>query len=167
MEDISTWFHAQLTSSAAAFLWAVEQVPTERRLLTPPDPLGEWSVVRHVFHLFAYERRLALPNMRLALGVSYVKDTTYQEETEWAKGHNLDILLDDFRQIRNEEVALLGSYTAEDWEKNIISPNWEDVTLRWVVTKTLQHTFDHTNSILAMSLFWDFFAQREAEEKHE
>lgn len=168
MEDLSTWFHVQLTSSAAAFLWAVEQVPIERRLLTPPDALGEWSLARHVFHLFAYERRLALPNMRLALGVPYIKDATYQEEAEWANGHNLDTLLTDFRRIRDEEIALISSYTAEDWERTIVSPNWEEVTLRWVVTKTLQHTFDHTNSVLAMSLFWDAFAEQEAEaENHE
>ena len=163
MEDLSAWFHVQLTSSAEAFFWAIGQVPAERRLLAPPDALGEWSVARHVFHLFAYERRLALPNMRLALGQTYIKDATYQEEVEWAKGHDLDTLLIDFRRIRDKEIALLGNYTAEDWERTIISPNWEEVALRWTVTKTLQHTFDHTNSILAMSLFWDAFAEQETE----
>lgn len=162
MEDLSAWFHAQLTSSAEAFAWAVEQVPEERRTMTPPDVLGEWSVTRHVFHLLAYERRLALPNMRSVLGESFTHDETYQEEVEWAKGHDLPTLLDDFRRIRAEEIALLGHYTPDDWERTMTSPSWEDVTLRWTVTKMLQHTFDHTNSILAMSLFWDFFAKQEA-----
>jgi hypothetical protein len=162
MDSLSAWFHAQLTSSAEAFAWAVEQVPEEHRTLPPPSALGEWSVARHVFHLLAYERRLALPNMRLFWGESFTKDATYQEEIEWTKGHNLDTLLADFRRIRAEEMALLSHYTAKDWGRTMISPNWEDVTLRWIVTKTLQHTFDHTSTVLAMSLFWDFFAQQEA-----
>jgi hypothetical protein len=36
-----------------------------------------------------------------------------------------------------------------------------EVTLRWVVSKTLQHTFEHTNNILRIALFWDFVAEQE------
>lgn len=158
MEDLSTWFHAQLTGSAEAFRWAVEQVPTGRLLIAPPEKLGEWSVARHVFHVLSNERRLALPTMRCWLGETFERDETYQEEAEWARGHDLTTLLAEFQRIRAEEISLLPFYREEDWERVGASSVWPDVSLRWVATKTLQHTFDHTNSVLAMALFWDFLA---------
>ena len=156
MEDLSAWFRAQLTSSAEAFCWAVEQVPTERLLIAPPEQLGEWSVARHVFHLLSNERRLALPNMRCWLGTLFERDENYQEEVEWAKGYDLVALLAEFQRIRAEEISLLQLYKKEDWERVGASLVWPDVSLRWVVTKTLQHTFAHTNDVLTMALFWDF-----------
>ncbi len=156
MEGLSQWFHAQLTSSAEAFTWAVEQVPAERLSITPPTMLGEWSVARHVFHLLSNERRLALPNMRCWLGELFERDANYQEEVEWAKGHDFATLLAEFQRIRAEEISLLKLYKAQDWERIGASLVWPDVSLRWVVTKTLQHTFDHANSVLAIALFWDF-----------
>ncbi|MEO7020640.1 MAG: DinB family protein [Ktedonobacteraceae bacterium] len=162
MEDLSQWFRAQLTTSAEAFIWAVEQIPTERLLIAPPEKLGEWSVARHVFHLLSYERRLALPNMRCWLGESFERDNDYQEEAEWAKGHDLATFLAEFRQLKTEEIALLKEYKEEDWERVGASSVWPDVSLRWVVTKTLQHTFAHNNDVLAIGLFWNFFAEQEA-----
>lgn len=161
MENLAAWFHAQLTSSAEAFTWAVEQVPTERYLIVPPEKLGEWSVARHVFHLLSYEQRIALPSMRCWFDETFEYDEGYSEEDEWAKRHDLTVLLAEFRQIRSEEIALLHLYKEEDWERSGAALVWEDVTLRWVVSKTLQHTFEHTSNVLAMSLFWDFFAKPE------
>jgi len=159
MEDLSAWFHAQLTSGAEAFTWAIGQIPEERLLLAPPNELGKWSATRHVFHLLSNERRLALPNMRCWLGELFEQDNNYQEEVEWAKGHDLATLLTEFQRIRAEEIALLKQYREEDWERFGVSPVWPDVSLRWVVTKTLQHTFEHTNNVLQMGLFWDFFGE--------
>ncbi len=34
-------------------------------------------------------------------------------------------------------------------------PGLPPVTLRWVVTKTLQHTAEHVSALLRLSLFWD------------
>jgi len=38
--DLTQWFGTQLDASAEGFLWAIEQVPLERRLATPPKPLS-------------------------------------------------------------------------------------------------------------------------------
>src|SRR5215472_17150328 len=113
MEDLTQWFRAQLPSSAEAFFWAVEQVPEERHLLTPPTILGEWSVARHVSHLLAQERRLVLPSMRCWLGEPFQEDADYREEAEWARGHDLEALLVEFRRLKDEEIALLEVYNAE------------------------------------------------------
>ncbi|MBM2847059.1 MAG: hypothetical protein HW418_1, partial [Anaerolineales bacterium] len=37
---------------------------------------------------------------------------------------------------------------------------WGPVTLRWVVTKTYQHTAEHTHDVLSLALYWDAVAPR-------
>ena len=61
--DLSSWFTNQLNSGAEGFIWAVEQVPPERRLLAPPQLLGEWNVARQVFHMLYYEQNVVVPSM--------------------------------------------------------------------------------------------------------
>lgn len=43
---------------------------------------------------------------------------------------------------------------------------WGPVTLRWVVSKTYQHTFEHGSTIMRIALFWEGFA-RYAQEQQE
>ena len=155
-ENLVNLFRTQLASSAQAFIWAVEQLPEERRLTCPPHGKEEWSAARSAFHLLAYERRLALPSMRLWLGEAFTYDIDYDEDKEWASGHDLTVTLQQFSQIRDEQSALLALYPDEAWETALFTPAWEEQTLRWVLTKTLQHTFEHTHDVLRMGLFWDF-----------
>lgn len=155
MEDLTQWFRAQLTSSAEAFTWAVEQVLEERRLITPLERFGEWSVARHIFHMMYYEKELALPSMRLWLGEPFhMEEEDYQEDQSWETGHDLQTLLAEFCQVRAEEVALLERFDAETWQRERDDTIWGKVTLRWVVSKTLQHTFEHNHDVLRMALFW-------------
>lgn len=161
MEDLAAWFHTQLTSSADAFLWSIEQLAEERRWIASPRKPEDWPAARHVFHLFSYERRLALPGMRIWLDETFERDESYEEDIAWEnaerkKHHNLPALLEDFRQMRAEQIALLAAYDAESWQRKLDTPAWGEVTLCWVVTKTLQHTFEHTHDVLRMGLFWDF-----------
>jgi len=39
--NLAQWFHDQLKASADGFVWAVQQVPAERRFIAPPAPLGD------------------------------------------------------------------------------------------------------------------------------
>lgn len=161
MENPANWFHMQLTSSAEAFVWAVEQMPEERRWTGTPRHPDEWPVARHVFHLLSYERRLALPSMRIWHNETFERDETYAEDlawesTEWAKGQKLPAMLTAFRQVRAEQVALLATYDEANWQRALPTPAWGEVTLLWVLTKTLQHTFEHTHDVLRMGLLWDF-----------
>jgi hypothetical protein len=161
MENFANWFHVQLTSSADAFLWSIEQIPAERRWLASPHHPEEWSAARHLFHLLSYERRLALPSMHIWLGETFERDKTYKEDAawenaEWAKGQDLPAMLSTFRQVRAEQIALLTEYDAQSWQRVLPTPGWGEVTLCWTLTKTLQHTFEHTHDVLRMGLFWDF-----------
>lgn len=155
MENLSAWFRAQLTSSAEALTWAVEQVPEERRLLVPPYPENAWPVAQHVFHMMYYESKLALPCMGLWLGKPFqITEEEYQEEQAWQLGHDLQTTLADFRRIRDEEIALLEHFDEETWHRTFDTEFWGTISLRWFVSKTLQHTFEHTHDVLAIALFW-------------
>ena len=35
---------------------------------------------------------------------------------------------------------------------------WQDVALYWVVSKTFQHTAEHTHDLMRLVLFWDVAA---------
>ncbi|HEV2579904.1 MAG TPA: hypothetical protein VGT44_03540, partial [Ktedonobacteraceae bacterium] len=79
--DLSQWFSTQLSASAEGFLWAIEQVPPERRPATPPKPLGEWNVARHLFHMTYYEQLIALPSMKIWLNEPFtLTDEEYDED---------------------------------------------------------------------------------------
>ncbi len=163
--DLSHWFSTQLNASAEGFLWAVEQVPVERRLVTPPAGLGEWNVVRHAFHMTHYEQLIALPSMQLWLGEPRsLTDIEYDDEAAWGTGKHLDSILEDFRAVRGEQILLLQQYKEESWEETR-STVWGDVTLTWVVSKTYQHTNEHINDVLRIALFWESYQRRQKEQE--
>jgi hypothetical protein len=153
--DLSQWFNDQLKSSADGFVWAVEQVPVERRLVSPPAPLGEWNAARHVFHMLYYEQMIALPAMQQWLGEPFtLTGEDFNEDETWGDGKNLETILADFRKIRAEQIVLLPQFAESMWNETRDTV-WGKVTLQWVVTKTFQHTAEHTHDVLRMALFWD------------
>jgi DinB superfamily len=165
MEMFTAWFQKQLENGLETFLWAVEQVPEERRWPIPPLKMHDWSVVRHAFHLLHYERELALPAMRQWLGQpSTITDESYEEDAEWLEGHELADILDALRQVRAEEIAMLTSFDEDTWQRKLNTVPWDEVDLKWVLTKTVQHTCEHTHDILSLALFWDFALQQQQEE---
>jgi hypothetical protein len=156
--NLSEWFRDQLQASADGFVWSVEQVPNSRRYVEPPSGLGEWPAARHVFHMLYYEQTLALPSMRQWLGDARPSTDELNEEAAWAvekaigKDH-----LSGFIAVRAEQLALLLKLDDLAWhaERETI---WGPQTLRWVVSKTYQHTAEHISDVLRIALFWDRFA---------
>ena len=165
MMDLSEWFSMQLNASAEGFLWAVEQVPVERRLVTPPAGLGEWNVPRHAFHMASYEQHVALPSMQLWVGEPRsLTDIEFDDDVAWEEGMALEPILQDFRAVRAEQILLLQHYKEETWEEKRTTV-WGDVTLKWVVTKTYQHTCEHTHDVLRLALFWDGYQRRQEQQE--
>ncbi len=166
MSDPATFFADKLRESAENFAWAVAQVPEERQFTPPPKPLGEWSVMRQVFHMMHYERTLALPTMRQWLGEPRPPRAAWlREEAIWndGQGYDRDRLLADFRAVRDEQIALLPLFAASAWyEPRVAIWGPAATTLYWTVSKTYQHTFEHTNTILQIALFSDMIAERVA-----
>jgi hypothetical protein len=160
MVDLSNWFSEQLRASLEGFVWAVKQVPAERRYLLPPRPLGTWPAARHAFHLMYYEQTIALPSMGQWLGGGGPARIGLSEEAAWEQGPaaegspGLDELLAGLREVRESQLALLPEFDAPTWEQERMTV-WGVRPLRWVVTKTFQHTAEHTHDVLSLALYWD------------
>jgi hypothetical protein len=88
--DLTSWFTNQLNSGAEGFIWAVEQVPPERRLLAPPKLLGEWNAARHVFHMHYYEQNAVVPSMKIWLGQPLTfNEADFDEDAAWGDGNDV------------------------------------------------------------------------------
>jgi uncharacterized damage-inducible protein DinB len=154
--DLSSWFNYQLKASSEGFIWAVAQVPVERREIEPPAVFGEWTVARHIFHLLYYERIAALPHMLHWLGEPLPSFEERDEQIAWQQesSKGIEQLLSEFQQVRADEIALLPHFNEQLWKQER-SCLWGNETMQWIVTKTYQHTMDHANTILQMALFWE------------
>ena len=127
---------------------------------TPVEPayLGTWQPLRHVWHVTGYERWLALPAMKQWLGAPLQPGDSWQDDdAAWAavEDKNPQTLREAFREVRREQIELLDRLAGVDWE----TPRetlWGNKSLAWVVTKTFQHTYEHTDTLLRMGLWWEF-----------
>ena len=154
MNDLA-WFQTQLEASSAGFAWTVAQVPADRQDREPPAPLGAWSAARHVFHMLFYEREVALPNWGLWLGRNLNLDAVVpDEDIAWDSQAPVAGLLAQWQQGRAALLALLPQFAEAAWDETRPAV-WGAVTLRWVVSKTYQHTAQHLHEVLALALDWD------------
>ncbi|MCL4543130.1 MAG: DinB family protein [Chloroflexi bacterium] len=147
--DLSRWFSDQLQGSRDVVLWAIEQLPLERVDEPPPPWLGEWSAAHHLAHLVRYEQKVVVPSMRQWLGGGM---PDVGEGGDDAAISDVVHLQAEFRAVRTDQLALLPEFGGALWKERRRTV-WGDVPLRWVVGKTLQHTYDHGNTILRMTLF--------------
>jgi hypothetical protein len=151
--DLSQWFQEQLQASAEGFIWSVLQVPEARRNLQPPIGLGEWSAARHTFHLLYYEQTIALPSMKQWLDEPMPSDRN--EDVAWIQNsESIENFLEQFHSVREQQIAILPKFEQATWH----APRrtiWGIVPLLWVVSKTFQHTAEHTSDVLQLRLWWD------------
>jgi len=158
--NLSQWFYDQLQSSADGFVWSVEQVPIARRNIRPPKGLGEWTAMRHVFHLAFYEKTFAFPGMQQWLDNPPPISEGEDEDVAWGEGReDPESMLAEFKQARSEQVKLLSRFDDLAWNTTRETV-WGPVTLVWVVSKTYQHTAEHTSDVLRIALFWDAAEKR-------
>lgn len=153
------FFAGQLRATADQFEWAARQIPVERRFLAST---GHWSAAQIVFHAANYERIAVYPSMLRWDGGPEVDDAALDDEqADWErKGQraNFDDLLSAFEAVRAEQITLASRLIGR-WDEDRVTP-WTlpgapPITLRWLVTKTLQHTFEHTDELLRNRLYWD------------
>jgi hypothetical protein len=114
--------------------------------------------------MYFYEQEVALPSRRQWLGEPHPDDSRYQHEDEYfeqsAASLSLADLLERFCAVREEQIALLGQLPVSAWEE----PReyvWGPVTLKWVVSKTFQHTAEHTHDVMRLVLVWDRVLERQ------
>ena len=156
--DFSEWFDKHLQTSAEGFVWGAELVPGTRRNILPPLGLGEWSAARHVFHMLYYEQTIALPSMQQWLGNARPSTRGLDEDEAWNNAaKDFDSLLSEIQNVRAAQVALLPKFDQNTWTLTQRTV-WGQVPLLWVVSKTFQHTAEHTHDVMRLALFWDAFA---------
>ena len=56
--------------------------------------------------------------------------------------------------------SLLAPYRPA-WAASVDMTGWGPIPLLWLVSKTYQHTNEHTSDVLRMALFWDYYAREE------
>jgi hypothetical protein len=161
MANRSEWFQNQLSTGGTGFAWAIGQVLADRQRREPPAGLGHWSAARHVFHMLFYEREMALPSMNLWQGRSFDAATAPDEDVAWDSQAPVSEMLAQFNQVRAEQVALAAAMPDAAWDETRATI-WGPMTLQWVVTKTLQHTAEHTHQVLSLALFWEAALARHA-----
>ncbi|HLY32108.1 MAG TPA: hypothetical protein VKQ36_13850 [Ktedonobacterales bacterium] len=109
--------------------------------------------------MLCYEQRIALPTMRQRLGdpappAHTQEDAAAVEEQEWAGGqsHPVVTMLDDLRAICARQLDVIAQLALSSWQEERPAL-WGSVTLEWVVTKTFQHTLEHTDELLRIALW--------------
>jgi hypothetical protein len=105
-----------------------------------------------------YEQQFALPVMQHWLGAPAPSFETYDEDAAWDGHREYETMLAEFRAVRAAQIALLSQLDATAWEEPR-DTGWGNVTLCWVVSKTYQHTAEHTIDLLRMALFWHFIVE--------
>ena len=156
--ELSAWFRQLIQSSTDSFLWAVEQLPQERYYLAPRP--NRWPIARILYHLLYYEQRIALPSMQQWLDgplpiVGSMEEDAAREEKDWhaGQGHDMATMIADFRTVRAEQLELLTQFNEHAWQETR-KAIWGSVSLTWVMTKTYQHTLEHTDEVLRAYLWW-------------
>ena len=166
---LSKWFATQLQAGANGFVWAAREVPQERWEVVPPTALGEWPMAHHVFHMLFYEREMVLPHMHHWLGSPLASYEDWQklfsdDNSSWKPHTDIEQMLTNFLHVREEQITLLQHVDDKLWNEVHPTVLWGEVSLKWIVSKTFQHTAEHTNDVMRMALFWDIFAQREKQQ---
>lgn len=150
----------RLRTTLADLRWAVAQVPAEREARRPPPALGDWSVRRHVYHLWFYEQAIALPQMQYVLGLRgpLRPPEVSDEEAAWPREVTATAWLERLKHVRAEALRLAEGAPAEAWSRPVAGTIWGARSLAWIVTKTIQHTYEHMTTILQIALFWELAA---------
>lgn len=167
MEEFSVEDTARLLErSLAALEWVAERVPEELQRYAPPALSGEemWGVAMNLAHLAAYEERLAAPVLEaLAAGEDGTEAVPSGSE-DWLKSdaerlseQPLTAILERLRLARARQVEAVRSFDDERFNRPA-SPLWRrpgsDLdSAGWVAAKTVQHTWEHGNTIFQILLF--------------
>jgi len=93
--------------------------------------------------------------MRQWLGEPPPSLKSLDEDGVWGAGRDdIETLLTEFKTVRSDQVVLLQKIDESAWNTTYVTI-WGLKTLSWVVSKTYQHTAEHTSDVMQIALFWD------------
>jgi hypothetical protein len=83
-------------------------------------------------------------------------DIWLDDDNTWAKVQNrgFDELTSAFRHIRQQQIELLDKFADADWHSQR-ETLWGPKPLSMIVTKTFQHTYEHSDTLLRMGIWWE------------
>ncbi len=115
-----------------------------------------------MYHMVCYDQLIGLPTLRQWMGEPSPADRltgsaegdAAREELWWnnGEGREMNAMLADFKKLRAEQFDVIQRFSEHVWneERDAL---WGSVSLQWVVTKTYQHTLEHTSEILRAALW--------------
>ena len=165
-----------LSTSLKSIDYSVSLIPEQRFLISPPHGnhphadkgfktyFGDWSAARLLFHMISYERNYAVPAMEHWLGEPHPQfDLAHpdeeMEEILWKKASPDDLrpidLIQQLRSIRAEQTLITEAIPENDiWDERL-STSLGKISFVTIVMKTIQHSFEHGNSLLKIALYWE------------
>ena len=156
-----TFYQSQLRNSLELVQWVCEQIPDEHLAEDPPPNFTEWSVKRHIYHLWVYEYYVTTMMRSWFADAELPSEEQIQEFNDlWQHqaDHWNDLSFEDTLQklitIREEQIALIAQYSDDDWQHKM-PMTWGEVTLQWTVAKTIQHAMEHTDTLMKLLLWWE------------
>lgn len=160
----------RLEDSLRTVEWAVAQLPESLYRATTLEPRalfeeGSWSAAMNLAHLTLYDERLGLPLVEaLAAGgdgagavPAYGENWLINDAIPLSEEPR-DHVLVRLRTARQRHVELAKGFTDERFNTPVL-PGWRNragTPLKspgWVLNKTFQHTWEHGNAILRITLF--------------
>lgn len=168
------FFIDQLRSTTDALEWSFfldESKNTEippfdsfsKRLFPENEPFGRyygtWSRTKLLFHLVHYEEHIALPSMKVWIGGEPPKEEDIpKEEDFWTDESHHTNLIQKLKKFRKEQVEVIKQLNDEQWDETK-STIWGERSIEWIVSKTIQHSFEHGNKMMRHGLFWEGTAE--------
>jgi len=167
---------SRLQETERLIRWAISIVPVDRLLEPPPHAkhpqsakgfktyFGDWPALRQLFHLAFYEGTYAIPAMQCCVGgpqpaVDLVFPQMDLEEKAWqvalAPGLGKDSLLSRLHELRELQLQMLQAMSIEEWESERVETGLGTVSAEFVVSKTIQHSLEHTNELMKNALYWE------------
>ena len=153
------FYQTQLQNSLELLKWVTTNL-ADHLTEEPPATYTQWSVQRHIYHLWVYEHYVtAMMRSWLADAAAPSDDTIQEFNTLWANQATdwskipFDEILTRLTTVRQEQIDLIGKYTQDDWQRKMPMV-WGDVSLEWTVAKTIQHATEHTDTLMKLNLWW-------------
>jgi hypothetical protein len=160
----------QLHESIATLDWALGLVPDGWTHKSPYGRIsreeGAWSVAMNLAHMALYEERLPTSVLRsLQSGGDGVGDTWFKEPSPWdpdaveLAAAPVGTIMSRLKAALAVEFAIADQFTGSGWSApsttawaaSGIGPSlWSPAR---ILSKSLQHTWEHGNSILKVALY--------------
>lgn len=142
----------ELLEALAGFPDELERAVAGRSMeaLCRPASDGGWGVVENLCHLRDWEE-IFVERARVLIGRDRPKLPAYDDEL-WAierdyRGQEPHRVVQRFRALRGELLALLAGATSDDWRRVGIHAVAGDVDLAWLAERARRHGEEHLRQV--------------------